>query len=254
MTEALRLPPACRLILRESIDSTNEEAKRLARDGAEDCTLVWAREQSAGRGRQGRGWASPPGNLYASFVLRPAKPVVEAYQLSFVAAVALGAALGEILPPPLTVTYKWPNDLLLNGRKTAGILLEAEGQGATLDWLVLGLGVNCRSHPAETRYPATSLQAETGAAVDPGRVLEAFSHHFLAWTARWLAEGFGPVRAAWLRHAHGLGECIEARLPTRVLAGTFAALDPDGVLVLEAADGARTRISAGDVYFSPSVT
>ena len=252
MTAAPALPPGYRLIRRETTDSTNEDAKGLARAGAADGTLVWADSQSAGRGRQGRSWASPPGNLYASLVLRPDKPVAEASQLSFVAAVALGDALAGLLPPTVSITCKWPNDLLLDGRKVAGILIEAEGQGSgPADWLVLGFGVNCASHPAETAYPATSLEAEAGRPVVPGTVLEAFTRHFRSWRQRWQAEGFAAIRAAWLDRAHGLGTAIEARLPGRTLAGTFVDLDRDGVLLLEAADGTRTRISAGDVYFRP---
>ncbi len=118
-----KLPPAYQLVALERVASTNDEALRLAAEGAEDGTLVWAREQTGGRGRQGRVWSSPPGNLYFSLVLRPDCAPAEAAQLGFVAGVALGEAIGSVAPPLIDVNYKWPNDLLLNGRKAAGILL-----------------------------------------------------------------------------------------------------------------------------------
>ncbi|HEX2115153.1 MAG TPA: biotin--[acetyl-CoA-carboxylase] ligase, partial [Alphaproteobacteria bacterium] len=182
----LRLPPAYRLVSLETVDSTNEEAKRLARAGAEDGTLVWAREQTKGRGRGGRSWTSPPGNLYLSLVLRPDCAPAAASQLSFVAALGAGAGLAEVMPPMIDLRYKWPNDILLNHRKAAGILLETESAGADrLEWLVLGLGINVKDHPAETAVPATSLHEEGAAEATVEAVLEAFSRHFLSWVNRW---------------------------------------------------------------------
>jgi BirA family biotin operon repressor/biotin-[acetyl-CoA-carboxylase] ligase len=245
-----KLPPAYRLVALETVGSTNDEALRLAVEGAEDGTLVWAREQTAGRGRQGRGWSSPPGNLYLSMVLRPDCAPAEAAQLSFVAGLALGEAFGSIAPPMIEVTYKWPNDLLLNGRKAAGILLESRSNpDGTLDWLILGLGANLQHFPEDTGFPATSLRFEGATEVDVVALLEAFGRSFLTWVTRWLDDGFAPVRRAWLHHAHGLGEEIEVRLPRETLKGTFKDLDARGVLVLELPDGTRREISAGDVFF-----
>ncbi len=246
------LPPAYRLVALDRVDSSNDEAKRLANEGAEDGTLVWAREQRNGRGRQGRGWASPPGNLYVSLVLRPECTPAEAAQLSFVAALGVGEAVGSVAPPLIEVHYKWPNDVLFNGRKGAGILLESRtADERRLDWLVLGVGVNVTSFPEDAAFPATSLSYE-GAPPDISEVdlLEAFARHFLSWVNRWLVDGFAPVRRAWLHHAHGLGEAIEVRLPRETLNGTFRDLDKSGALVLELPDGATRTISAGDVYFT----
>ncbi|HSR70912.1 MAG TPA: biotin--[acetyl-CoA-carboxylase] ligase [Kiloniellales bacterium] len=250
--DAPRLPPAYRLVALERVTSTNEEALRLAAEGAEDGTLVWAREQTAGRGRQGRSWSSPPGDLYLSLVLRPECTPGEAAQLGFVAALAVGDAVGTVGPPLVEVTYKWPNDVLLNGRKGAGILLESRtGPDGALDHLVLGVGVNVRNFPREARFPATSMVFE-GAVPDlgPVPVLESFARHFLSWTNRWLDDGFAPIRRAWLNHAHGLGEAIEVDLTGETLRGTFRDLDERGALVLELADGTRRTVTAGDVYFA----
>lgn len=248
--ERPRLPPAYRLVALEAVASTNEEASRLAVEGAEDGTLVWARRQSAGRGRQGRVWNSPPGNLYLSLVLRPDCPVNRAAQLGFAAALAVGDAIGSVGPALLEVTYKWPNDVLLNDRKVAGILLETRMHGAeSLDWLVLGVGVNVSSHPKDARLPATDLKFEGAPpSVEAVDLLESFSRHFMTWTNRWLDDGFAPLRRAWLSHAHALGQEIEARLPRETLRGTFRDIDEEGALVLELRDGTRRVITAGDIY------
>ncbi len=249
--EVLRLPPAYLLVTRETVDSTNDEAKRLARAGAEDGTLVWARSQTAGRGRGGRSWVSPPGNLYFSLVLRPACAPAQAAELAFVAALGVGNALGAVLPPLSEVRYKWPNDVLLNERKVAGILLETESAaGGELDWLVLGIGINIASHPEDAGFPATNLEFESGIKQDSAEVLAAFARHFLVWVNRWLDEGFAPVRAAWMAQAMGIGERIRVRLPTETLRGKFVDLEPDGRLVLDlGGKGGVRRISAGDVFF-----
>jgi BirA family biotin operon repressor/biotin-[acetyl-CoA-carboxylase] ligase len=245
-----KLPPAYRLVALETVVSTNDEALRLATAGAEDGTLVWAREQTGGRGRQGRSWSSPPGNLYFSLVLRPDCAPAEAAQLGFVAGLALAEAIGSVAPPMIEVTYKWPNDLLLNGCKGAGILLESRSDpDGTLDCLILGVGVNLAHFPEDTSFPATSLHFEGATEVEVVALLKAFCRSFMSWTNRWLDDGFAPVRRAWLHHAHGLGEEIEVRLPRETLKGIFKDLDERGVLVLELPDGASREISAGDVYF-----
>jgi len=250
-----KLPPAYRLVALETTDSTNEEAKRLADQGAEDGTLVWAKSQTAGRGRRERSWVSPPGNLYFSVVTRPDCPVQRAAELSFVSALALGDAIGSVAPPMCEVTYKWPNDLLFNGRKGAGILLELAlkpdgAEKGQLDWLVVGIGVNVTSYPEDTAFPATSLRFEGATAeVTDAAVLEAFARHLMAWVDRWLEGGFGPVRRVWLSHAAGLGEEIEVRLPKETLSGTFKDLDEEGGLLLGLTDGSERRITAGDVFF-----
>jgi BirA family biotin operon repressor/biotin-[acetyl-CoA-carboxylase] ligase len=244
------LPPAYRLIARDTVGSTNEEAKALARQGAEDGTIVWAREQTAGRGRDGRQWNSPRGNLYCSLILRPDCAPAQAAQISFVTALGVGGALASVLPPLERVQYKWPNDVLLGDAKVAGILLETESGGAdTLAWLVVGVGINLASHPDNTPYPATDLRARTGDTVTPEEMLAAFGRHFLIWANTWMEEGFAPVRAAWGQWAKGKGETVRVRLPNETLTGTFVDLDTDGALLLETAPGTRRRVTAGDVFF-----
>jgi BirA family transcriptional regulator, biotin operon repressor / biotin---[acetyl-CoA-carboxylase] ligase len=246
----LRLPAFYRLVVHERIDSTNAEAKRLAADGAAGGTLVWAAEQLAGRGRRGRGWASPPGNLYVSLLLRPGCPPAAACQLNFVAAVALAEAVSVQLPTESPVTLKWPNDVLIRGAKVSGILLEASAAlDRSIDWLIIGVGVNVASHPADTPYPATSLQREGAADATAAAVLQAFAERFQAWYEIWRGQGFAPVRARWLASARGLGEPIEVRLERETLQGRFGDLDESGALMLDMRDGARRQITTGDLFF-----
>jgi BirA family biotin operon repressor/biotin-[acetyl-CoA-carboxylase] ligase len=242
------LPAAYRLVFHETVGSTNDEAKELARQGAAEGTLLWALEQTAGRGRRGRLWSSPRGNLYLSLILRPACLPDRAAQLGFVAALAVMDALRELVPGLDDVACKWPNDVLAGARKIAGILLESEmGEGENLAFLVVGVGVNLVSAPAAAEFPATSVAGEGHPPPLPAAALEAFARHFDAWSRRWWARGFGPVREAWLARAVALGREIRVRLETATLQGRFVDIDQLGTLLLDTG-GELRRISAGDVF------
>ncbi len=242
------LPPGFQLVAFDTIGSTNDEAKALARRGAPDGTLVWAREQVAGRGRRGRTWVSPPGNLYLSVVSRPGGAPVNAAQLGFVAALGLASALDELVGPRLQLSFKWPNDLLAHGRKLAGILLESEtGTSGAVDFVVIGMGVNVASAPTDLEYPATSLRAEGYRDVTPAALLGGVVRHFEQWERRWHDGGFAPIRQAWVARARGIGDAIRVRLEGETLEGRFLDLDEDGALLLVTAGGHR-RIAAGEVF------
>lgn len=244
-----RLPPAYRLVALETCESTNSEAMRRAEAGAEDGTLVWARRQTKGRGRRGRAWQDLPGNLYFSLVLRPECTPQEAAQLGFVAALALGDAIGSVAPPMIEVHFKWPNDVLLNGRKGAGILLESKIVDGALDWLVLGVGVNVAAHPRDLEPPATSLRFEGAPAeLTAARLLEAFAPHFMSRVDRWLEDGFAPIRRGWMNHAYGLDQQIGVNLASERFEGRFKDLDETGALIVELPGGGTRRVAAGDVY------
>jgi len=247
---AAPLPEGYTLVRHDSLPSTNDEAVRLAAAGAADGTVVWAGRQSAGRGRRGRDWQSPEGNLYCSILMRPRTPMARAAGLSLVAAVAVGDTVAGILPPDARVEHKWPNDVMVDRAKVAGILLEASaGPGGTTDWVVIGCGVNVAADPAVAGQPVTTLARAAGQAVAVQGVLEALLANLRLWRDRWETLGIGPVRDAWLRRARGLGEDITVRLPREELHGRFDGLDDSGALLLRLSDATYRTISAGDVFF-----
>jgi BirA family biotin operon repressor/biotin-[acetyl-CoA-carboxylase] ligase len=242
------LPAGYRLLRHDTIGSTNDEAKALAREGAAEGTLVWAGAQTAGRGRRGRVWASPPGNLYVSIVLRPAVTPARAAQLGFVAALALADSVALLCGPALDVRCKWPNDILVAGRKLAGILLESEITAKDkIDFVVIGAGANLVSRPSDAEYPATSLAERGFSGIAPDRLLAAYIRRFDAWAHVWREQGFAPIRAAWLARAAGIGAEVLVRLERATLIGRFLDLDEDGCLVIDTAEG-RRRIAAGEVF------
>ncbi|MEE9300236.1 MAG: biotin--[acetyl-CoA-carboxylase] ligase [Alphaproteobacteria bacterium] len=246
----VHLPTGYRLISCDSVGSTNDEAKRLALAGEESGAVLWAREQTAGRGRRGRPWVSPPGNLYCSLLLKADWPPFRASQLSFVTALGVCEAIDQLVDRP-RVRCKWPNDVLMQGRKLAGVLLEsASEQSGQVDWLVLGLGVNIVSHPElPDGDAATDIKTETGVELGVQELLEAFVGCFDNRRRGWEAAGFGPIREAWLERAEGLGEMVRVTIDNEEVDGRFDDLAETGELVLVLANGERRRLSAGDVRY-----
>ncbi len=242
-------PPGFRILALDEIDSTNAEAARRAAAGEAEGLVVWARSQSAGRGRRGRSWVSPAGNCYSSILLRPRCKPREALGLGFAAALATARAVREALGSQGgTVALKWPNDVLLDGRKISGCLMESGvGKSGDVDYLIVGVGINVSSHPEGTEYPATSLHASGADSANVEAVLTGYLGSFAAWYERWRRAGFAPVRAAWLGLAAGFGQPIKVRLEDEVLEGVFVALDGHGALVLKLADGERV-IETGEVF------
>jgi BirA family biotin operon repressor/biotin-[acetyl-CoA-carboxylase] ligase len=226
------------------IDSTNEACRLRALAGEAAGLVIRADRQTAGRGRRGRSWISPTSNLYASVLLRPQRPISEAAALGFAAVTAMGDVAEALLPAGVLVQHKWPNDLLINGSKASGILLEVQP-----GFLVLGIGVNVASHPADTPYPATDLVAEGVTPITVQALLERFLGAFAPRYETWEADGFAALLPAWRRRAAGLGAPIEVRLERETLSGIFQDLEADGSLRLALADGTERRIAAGDVYF-----
>jgi BirA family biotin operon repressor/biotin-[acetyl-CoA-carboxylase] ligase len=235
--------------------STNDDVCKAAAAGEPEGLVVVAERQTAGRGRQGRVWESPEGNLYFSVLLRPPHIPRDAGLYSFVAALAVRDAVSESLScirVPLDtgfrrdddVVVKWPNDVLAGGRKIGGILLEVEG-GA----LIIGIGLNVAHHPDEVLYPATSLAAEGAGAVEVPALLDRLLERLGRWHDLLQSEGFAPLRAAWLAHAQT--GALTVRLPNETLSGTFAGIDEQGRLRLRLEGGAERSISTGDVFFSP---
>lgn len=224
----------------ERIGSTNDEARRLVREGAPDGTVVHADEQTAGRGRMAHTWFSPPGNLYLSIVLRTGQPEKRIAELSFVTALAVAETVAALLPRQASVLLKWPNDVLVNGGKIAGILLE-QADGAT----IVGIGLNVLQAPPNNAYKTTTIVASGGiASVDGAR--DILLDRLNLWLSVWEADGFGAIRTAWLERSHAIGAPIRIAMSGDPLAGTFAGLDEDGALLLDTAKG-RQRVVAGTV-------
>ena len=239
MKPAPDLPDGWRLIALDSVGSTNDEAGRLAEAGAVEGTVVWAREQTGGRGRRGRRWVSPVGNLYSSTVLRPDCSAARAAELGFVAALAVG----DIIARHRTVRLKWPNDVLVDGGKIAGILPESSiAQDGRVDHVVMGIGVNVGFAPQlpEMRYPGAMLGGTVEAA------LEKLAAAMASWLARWRREGFDTIRQAWLVEAGPIGAEVDVKLGEELVRGRFAGIDFDGALLLDTQSGPR-KIVAGEL-------
>lgn len=241
-------PAGIRREIHASLDSTNAEALRRAAAGDDGPVWILARVQTAARGRRGRAWSAPAGNFGASLLLRPAEaPALR----SFVAALGLHDAMVALTGRPEIFALKWPNDVLLSGRKLAGILLETGPRGT----LAIGVGVNLASAPEPaTLEPGAvtpvSLAEATGLAVAPEELLDHLAEAIHRWEARLTAEGFAPLRQAWLARATRLGEEITARLPNRTISGRFETVDETGALVLATAEG-RLALPAAEIQFAP---
>ncbi len=240
------LPPGYRLIAREEVGSTNDEARSLVAAGVAAGTVVWAESQTAGRGRMGRDWVSPPGNLYCSIILRPKVEAPNLSQIAFVSALAVYDSVRPELPADIAVRFKWPNDVLAGGRKLAGILVEAEKlPDEERTALIVGIGINIASAPRETDYPATSISALTRAP-RVSRVLSSLVASLDRRVELWTRGGFAAIRQEWIDHAYGVGGQVTA---SNGISGTFTGLDETGAIII-AADGEWHRLSSGSVRFS----
>lgn len=233
------LPDGWTLVALDTVGSTNDEAARLADAGAPEGTVVWSREQTGGRGRRGRHWSSPAGNLYTSTILRPDCAAAQAAELGFVAALAIA----DMVPAGRQVRVKWPNDVLVDGGKIAGILLEsAVGEAGRVLHVVAGIGINIGFAPQlpEMRYPGAALGGTVEAA------LEKLGAALARRLAEWRRDGFEAVRASWLAQAGPLGAEVDVKLGDELVRGRFAGLDRQGALLLETAEGPR-RIVSGEL-------
>lgn len=234
-----------RLILPE-VDSTNAEALRRL-PGLAGPTWIMALRQTSGRGRRGRSWADPAGNFAATLVLRVNEPPANLALRSFVAALALQDALVALTGLEQGFALKWPNDVLLNGGKLSGILLESGPEGG----LAIGIGVNLRAAPPvddQPLFPPVSLRTETGLSCPPETLLDHLAPTFAVWEQRLRDFGFAPLRTAFLERAARLGAPIVARTMTTSVEGRFETIDDTGALVLDTAEGRKT-IPAADIFF-----
>jgi BirA family transcriptional regulator, biotin operon repressor / biotin---[acetyl-CoA-carboxylase] ligase len=241
-----RLRPDWRLEIHEVLPSTSERCRALASAGAPEGLAVLARRQTQGRGSRGREWESPIGNLFLSVLLRPQERARDAAQWSLLAGVALGEALSVFLPDASALSLKWPNDVLLHGKKLAGILVDSSaGPDGALDWLVIGIGANLAVAP-DVPGRAVACLADLVAPPAPEPFAEALLARLRHWCAVREAAGFAAVRAAWLARAPAAGSHVTLRLGETLLGGGFAGLGEDGSLLL-ASDGRIRAFAAGEV-------
>ncbi len=221
------------------LESTNKTALELAQLGKiSDREIILAKQQSAGRGRQNRSWISPAGNLYFSLLLLPKISVEKIPHLSFVGITALRLAVKNSVS-------KWPNDLLIEEKKVAGILLESKISGGNCDFVALGIGVNLISNPSETIFPASNLK-NFGIEISPQEMLKNFLNEFEKLYQNWLNFGFAGIRQLWLQNAYRLNEEIKIKLDGEEIAGVFSGMDEEGNLILNR-EGKILKISVGDV-------
>ena len=249
------------------IGSTSTEAARAATSG--DVGEVWfaSLRQTAGRGRRGRAWETASGNLAASLMIVPDCDPAVAATLGFVAGVSLNRALAAVLPsgtvktgidgadgPGHRIALKWPNDVLADGAKLAGILLEAEALSGSRLALVIGIGVNVVAAPEGLPYPATALQT-LGFAVDAPQLFTALSDAWVSLERIWMkGRGFGAIRRLWLDRAAGVGEEVAVRVSDSVVSGRFETIDDAGRLLIRARDGSLKAITAGEIHFGAVAT
>ena len=233
----------------DELDSTNAEARRRAEAGAIGPVWITAAIQTAGRGRRGRAWSTQAGNLAATLLTTTHKSPAEAAQLSFVAALA-ASDLADTCLGVGVARLKWPNDVLVHGRKAVGILVESGTRPDGRLWLAIGIGVNLAHAPSDVERPATAFAEHMSRPPPEPRVaLDVLAAAFARWEDAWHREGFAPIAAGWTERAIGLGQRCDARLPNRTLQGIAEGLDVDGALRLRLDDGGLERITAGDVFF-----
>ncbi|HEY0053625.1 MAG TPA: biotin--[acetyl-CoA-carboxylase] ligase [Caulobacteraceae bacterium] len=235
----------------DEIDSTNAEARRRAEAGETGPLWITALHQAAGRGRRGRAWSTGAGNLAATLLITTDKPAMEAAQAAFVAALAVSDMLADYAWPG-AVSIKWPNDVLLEGRKASGVLIESGAAPHGGLWLAVGVGVNLADAPDDVERPAARLVDCMAPGIAPptrDEALDALSSAFARRWTQWHAEGFEPVLDAWSRRAAGIPGPCEARLDAETVGGVAEGLDRDGALLVRLEDGTVRRITAGDVFF-----
>ena len=231
-----------------SIDSTNKEAVRQIEKGAKSGLWISATEQTLGRGRGGRKWISKPGNLFSTLIYDTKKSLCHSAQLSFVTSLAVRGAVATFVDTD-DVKCKWPNDVLVNGKKISGILLETYSNDKAENLMILGIGININHHPENPLYPATHINERSDKSFTHNDVFQALTNKMAYWLNIWQEQGFKIIRKEWLNKAKGQGEKITVRLPNEEINGRFVDLDANGALMLETGDKIRL-IHSGDVFFT----
>ena len=245
---APELPGLYELVSLGKIDSVRDEAGRLAISGAEEGTLVWAKEQTAGRGRFDKQWVSPPGGLYCAVILRPDFSVETAQQLIFVAAISIGQALANFASAMTDMNYRWPNAVLLDYGKVAGVHMDYFiNKNKQLEWIVVNICANIKTSPKEFAFEAASLHVEGQTQNSELDVLESFSRYFLSNLNNWANNGFATTLKSWQQRQVGVNETIELSLKNNeTIKGTMASVDKEGALIIKSDDNQEHIVSINE--------
>jgi BirA family transcriptional regulator, biotin operon repressor / biotin---[acetyl-CoA-carboxylase] ligase len=235
------------LLTYDSIDSTNEEAKRLALSGGQHGAVCWAKKQTHGKGRMGREWVSEEGNLYCSFLLKPKHKIADFAQMSFVAALAVAEALNPVFEGKAEVQLKWPNDILLNGKKLGGILLETVKPESKSPWIIVGIGINIEHFPQDTALPATSLIDAGVEVISAKIILSRIVNCFFPLMDKWEDKGFASIKAGWENLAAYKDEKVTFVQHNTSYEGIFKGINDDGQCVIMLENGDTACYHAGDM-------
>jgi len=233
----------------EEIDSTNEEAKRLIRSGVlSKSTVITSKTQALGHGRYGRSWVSEEGNLYTSIIIKLDSTLDKAAQYSFIASIAVGETIRSQIDSKFKIEYKWPNDVLIDGKKVSGILLESLKDNNSNHWLIIGVGVNINNCPQLTDKEVVCLSDVLIGSIDIYQFLNKLIYNFESQENLWKNQGFSCIRATWFKNAHRLGEEITVNLLNEKFKGKFEGINDNGELEVDV-DGKKHFISSGEVFF-----
>jgi BirA family biotin operon repressor/biotin-[acetyl-CoA-carboxylase] ligase len=241
-------------LIYDSLDSTNAEGRRLYKAGVRKDTIIWSKTQTIGRGRDNKKWDSPKGNLYITILLTKKLSIKTATNFSFLVAVALAEAIDYLTDSALNLHFKWPNDLLLEGKKVAGILLESINivQSEFIDSLMIGVGCNLVKHPENTPYGATNLK-EQGYLIKPEDFLNKFIEFFHFNKNLLELDGFSVIREKWLTKAYGIGQVVTIKTNNNRIVGIFKGINEEGLMVVELTNGQNCFINSGELFFGREI-
>lgn len=239
------------ILIFDSIDSTNEEAKRIAKNIHDGEYVIWSYAQYGGKGRSGKKWYSPKNNLYLSILLRSGLRSDEISYIPFLMALVAADFIKKHLKYPERVQLKWPNDVYYEGKKIAGILIETQinPRSGITDWLVIGCGINLVDFPENVSHPATSIYYETGKTITVEQSVDELMRYFVNYLQLYNQYGFAMIREKWLSQAYGINSPITATTSNNRISGTFKDISANGSIVIQLHGNKTVEISSGEVFF-----
>jgi BirA family biotin operon repressor/biotin-[acetyl-CoA-carboxylase] ligase len=239
------------LLIFDEIDSTNDEAKRLALAGVKGDFVIWANTQTKGRGKDSRPWVSAHGNLHLSILLTPKANMAYNADLSLMVAVAVGEVLTNILPVKTKISYKWPNDILVEDKKISGILLESVIIGGQCRGLIIGVGINISAAPLlpeNDRYQATCIAEYITSKIDSSIVINDFMKSFEFFLDAYKNYGISPIKEIWLQKCNDIGKKITIKIGEKEVSGIFSDMTKNGEIKLTLSSGEELSIASGEVF------